>query len=204
MGQGQELEGRGLHGAGCSTAGCVRPVKAKGLCSACYKRKLRADGRVGTQQGNGHWGKWRGIECSTDGCSSPVSAKGLCKTCYNAVVWRSGRHRLTEEQKRASHLKYRYGISSEDYDAMVERQGGCCAICKQPPTVENTRAGREPKLYVDHCHGTDSVRGLLCNHCNLAIGYAGTEDVLRGAIEYLRLHAGPDRLDHCGRVRARV
>jgi hypothetical protein len=192
MDTGQELEGGGLHGACCTTAGCERPHKAKGLCSACYKRKLRADGRTGTQSGNGHWGKWKGATCATDGCTAPVSAKGLCKTCYNAAVWRSGKHRLTEAQKRASHLKYRYGISTNTYDSMLESQGGVCAICKQPPTSDNSRAGQEPKLYVDHCHDTNKVRGLLCNHCNLAIGYAKTDERLLAAADYVRYHARCD------------
>ena len=189
MGASTGLESGGLSGGGCATPGCERSHKAKGLCSACYKRKLRADGRVGTQRGNGHWGKWKGVECSTDGCNGSVMAKGLCKTCYNAAAWRSGKHRLTEEQKRASHLKYRYGISPEAYDSRLEAQGGCCAICKQPPTKENSRAGQQPKLYVDHCHDTDKIRGLLCNHCNLAIGYAKTEERLLAAAEYVRFHS---------------
>ena len=192
MGAGTGSEGGGLLGGGCATAGCERPVKAKGLCKLCYGRKLRADGRLG-QRGAGHWGKWRGVECATEGCSEPVRCGGFCQSCYGKASWRSGKHRLTIEQKRESHLKYRYGISSETYDAMFASQGGCCAICKQPPTEANTRAGRPPKLYVDHCHGTERVRGLLCNHCNLAIGYAKSEHVLRAAAEYLHNSAGPHR-----------
>lgn len=150
---------------------------------------LEGGGPLGGDGTSGkHWGKWRGVECSVDGCSNSVSAKGLCKRCYNAAVWRSGKHRLTDVQKRNSHLKYRYGMAAEDYNAMLAAQGGCCAICRQPPTKENTRAGREPKLYVDHCHDSNRIRGLLCNHCNLAIGYAKSEPVLLAAAEYVRFH----------------
>lgn len=192
MGTSAGLEGGGSFGGGCATAGCLRPVKAKGLCKLCYGRKLRADGRLG-QRGKGHWGKWRGATCSVEGCGQPVSAKGLCHSCYGKAAWRSGKHRLTPAQKRASHLKYRYGMAEETYDAMLAEQGGLCAICKQPPTRENSRAGQEPKLYVDHCHGTNRVRGLLCNHCNLAVGYAKTEAVLRAAAKYLRRYDSSDR-----------
>jgi hypothetical protein len=192
MDKGQEPEGRGLHGAGCSTVGCGRPHKARGMCSACYKRKLRVEGRVGTQRHIGRWGKWTGVVCATDGCSAAVSAKGLCHSCYGKQYWAAGTRRPTVEQKRAGHLKYRYGISTADYDAALDRQGGCCAVCRRPPTMENSRAGQVPRLYVDHCHDTKKVRGLLCNHCNLAVGYARTEDVLRSAIEYLRMYARPD------------
>lgn len=192
MGKGTGLESGGLSGGGCSTAGCERPHKAMGLCNNCYKRKLRDEGRTGTQRHTGHWGKWKGVECSIEGCSSPASAKGLCRSCYGKESWRSGKHRLTEAQKRSSHLKYRYGISTEIYDTMLAAQAGVCAICRQPPSRENSRAGAVPKLYVDHCHGTNRVRGLLCNHCNLAIGYAKTEVVLLAAADYVRDRGVPD------------
>ena len=191
MGQITEPESRRALGGGCATAGCERPVKAKGLCKLCYGRKLRADGRLG-QRAAGSWGKWRGVECATEGCSAPVRCGGFCLSCYNKSYWRAGTRRPTEAQKREGHLRHRYGISSETCDAMLAAQGGCCAICKQPPTEANTRAGRPPKLYVDHCHGTERVRGLLCNHCNLALGYAKSESVLRAAAEYLRRYDGSD------------
>ena len=39
---------------------------------------------------------------------------------------------------------------------------------------------------VDHIHGTNIVRGLLCRKCNLALGLFGEElNTLRKAIEYL-------------------
>lgn len=58
--------------------------------------------------------------------------------------------------------------------------------CKQPPSRENTRAHWAGKLCVDHCHDSTKVRGLLCNDCNLAVGYGKTEAILRAAADYLR------------------
>jgi hypothetical protein len=59
-------------------------------------------------------------------------------------------------------LKRQYGISLEEYDRMVEEQDGCCNICNR----------RVDKLVVDHDHVTGKVRALLCNKCNLLIGFA--------------------------------
>lgn len=62
---------------------------------------------------------------------------------------------------------------------MLEAQGGVCRICARPQ-VDGRR------LDVDHCHETSSVRGLLCNGCNRAIGHLSHDPVmLHRAIEYL-------------------
>jgi hypothetical protein len=70
-----------------------------------------------------------------------------------------------------------YGISMADYEAMFERQGGACAICKRTGVT----------LCVDHCHLTGEVRGLLCSQCNSAIGFCSDDPaVLLAAAEYLQ------------------
>ena len=64
-------------------------------------------------------------------------------------------------------MKSNYGITIEQYDAMVVAQNGCCAICGQEPQF----AIRQwKKLHVDHCHETGKVRALLCVHCNHGLG----------------------------------
>jgi hypothetical protein len=79
---------------------------------------------------------------------------------------------------RRSFLKVTYGISLEDYDAMLARQGGVCATCRK------RRSGR---LCVDHCHVTGKVRGLLCRNCNFGLGlFRDDADVVERAAAYLR------------------
>jgi len=84
--------------------------------------------------------------------------------------------------KRNSNLKYRYGITEEAFEAMAEAQKHCCKICKHPPTKRG--------LFVDHCHDTKNIRGLLCYHCNLALGHMKDQpERLEKAAEYLRIAA---------------
>lgn len=64
-------------------------------------------------------------------------------------------------QDRKHKLKYKYGITLEEYDEMFKDQGKGCKICLN-----------EVKLYIDHCHVTSKVRGLLCQNCNLVLGHA--------------------------------
>ena len=80
-------------------------------------------------------------------------------------------------------LRFSYGIGLADYNQLLEKQGGGCAICGGPP-----RGGRSKKYFhVDHDHVTGKVRGLLCHYCNTAIGsLQESPERLAKAIEYLR------------------
>ena len=64
---------------------------------------------------------------------------------------------------RSRALKRCYGLSQGAYDAMLDGQGGGCALCGQ-----KCKSGRS--LAVDHCHTTGTVRGLLCGNCNRGLG----------------------------------
>ena len=88
----------------------------------------------------------------------------------------------TERDKRADRLR-KFGITPERYDAMLEAQGGGCAICG---TAEP--GGRWGTYFaVDHCHTTGEVRGLLCGRCNVMLGNAQDDaGRLELAAAYLR------------------
>jgi hypothetical protein len=71
--------------------------------------------------------------------------------------------------------KVRYGLDEAAYQALLAKQDGKCAICEEVKT-----------LFVDHCHTTGDVRGLLCPSCNSAIGMLGENPAaLTRAISYL-------------------
>lgn len=87
--------------------------------------------------------------------------------------------------QRRWHLKKNYGITIEDFSAMLDAQGGGCAICgsKQDPAEPKTR------MVVDHCHRTGKVRGILCDLCNTAIGkFKDDTSLLMSAINYIQKH----------------
>lgn len=74
------------------------------------------------------------------------------------------------EQARRAWLKKGYGLTVAQYEAMFKSQNGACKIC----SGQNLN-GRP--LGVDHDHKTGKIRGLLCQPCNLAIGYMN-DDIL--------------------------
>ncbi len=87
----------------------------------------------------------------------------------------------TKRSDRAAHLRL-YGLTLADYDALLEDQGGVCAICG----TEESGHGRTEHFLVDHDHDTDEVRGLLCQGCNTGLGgFRENIDSLKSAIDYL-------------------
>lgn len=122
-----------------------------------------------------------------------------CKECANAAykAWRESNpesfraaqrrfHERNPNADRDKHLRRKYGINSAQYDALLESQGGVCALCrKDESVVRRAKSGRE-SLAVDHCHETGRVRGLLCFKCNTALGVFNDDpERLRAAIAYL-------------------
>jgi hypothetical protein len=71
----------------------------------------------------------------------------------------------------------KYGLALGEYEQMCQVQQGCCKICGDPS-----------QLYIDHCHSTQRVRGLLCSQCNLLLGLAhDSPQLLLSAADYLRV-----------------
>ena len=83
-------------------------------------------------------------------------------------------------------LKKLYGLTLEEYDAMVLAQGGRCAVCGKKP--RSTKIARS--LYVDHNHATGQRRGLVCHRCNLGLGWIEDEEFGRVARVYLARYQG--------------
>lgn len=89
----------------------------------------------------------------------------------------------------SSHLKRTYGITIEQYNELLAVQNNCCAICGtegRKRIYVNKREQLLP-LFVDHCHKTNKVRGLLCNKCNVGLAmYNENIESFLNAIIYLK------------------
>ena len=85
-----------------------------------------------------------------------------------------------KDELRCKRLQRVYGISLDDYNILLDRQDGKCAICG----VLECNTGRN--FAVDHCHSTNKIRGLLCSKCNRGIGmFDDSIEHLQHAIAYL-------------------
>lgn len=111
-----------------------------------------------------------------------------CNECRDARRQEQKRLRSSPEVKaraveraqgyqRGYHLMKQYGMTVEEYDVMVTRQDGRCAICNGCPQ----------RLHIDHNHKTGKVRGLLCGNCNMGLGqFEDDTDRLLDALTYLQ------------------
>lgn len=83
------------------------------------------------------------------------------------------------ETARDYKLRRKYGIGSLEVQALLNSQGGVCAICG------GTDWGKKGPV-VDHSHTKGCVRGILCARCNLMLGHCKDSiTTLRAAIDYL-------------------
>lgn len=85
------------------------------------------------------------------------------------------------------HIKKTYGIKFEEIQEMIKKQTNQCPICKR--LLGDFLNGENDDIYprVDHDHKSGEIRSLLCNTCNLLIGYAFENPIiLINAIKYLR------------------
>lgn len=108
--------------------------------------------------------------------------QGHCKACHYAktVKWRKQNKEQHTYNMRCRTLA-KYGLTVEEYDAILAQQDCKCAICG----MSDEEHGKS--LVVDHNHVTGEVRGLLCRNCNVGIGALG-DDVQRiiNAAAYLK------------------
>lgn len=92
---------------------------------------------------------------------------------------------------KARKLKYKYGISLDDYDYMMEKQGFCCMLCDKEFQLHKGRYS----AHVDHDHKTGKIRGLLCFQCNIGLGsFKDDQAILSRAIRYIE-HGGYANLE---------
>lgn len=130
-----------------------RKQQARGLCKPCYDKWLK--------ENNPEYRR-RQIENSQKWYAQDPARREKLKV-FNHERWEQRKadpeHR---RNRRDARLRKEYGITIDEYELLLEKQDGGCAICGRKP-------GRIP-LHVDHNHKTGLVRGILCHQCNWYLG----------------------------------
>ena len=84
----------------------------------------------------------------------------------------------------------KFNISLDQYKKMLKEQDGRCLICGRD-FDDIYRNPKQNHIYytprIDHDHKTGKVRGILCHHCNTALGsFYENPLILVRAIKYLK------------------
>lgn len=121
-----------------------------------------------------------GLSPSCKACSSEYSksyrAANRERVRNNISTWVKSNPEKCSERARRATLKRRYGMSVADYDLILKDQEGMCKIC-----------GESKRLYIDHCHDSGIVRGLLCASCNIGVGHLEKSgDFVQKALDYIK------------------
>lgn len=90
-----------------------------------------------------------------------------------------------KEKAREYHLKRTYGISLDQYNALLKKQKHRCNVCKRHEKEF------DKNLSVDHDHVTLEIRGLLCTYCNrYIVGRHRDASLLRTAAKHVEQKTG--------------
>jgi hypothetical protein len=177
----------------------VTETTLEGFCHCGCGQKTKLASRTNKQAG---WVKGQPLRYLRGHSGGKLADKPLvpCAYCRTLIypIWKTGgprkycdrecwraAHKATRtpaEQQRDAKLLRFYGINGRDgYEEILASQGGGCAICGR-----TSHGTGQKRLYVDHDHKTQAVRGVLCASCNRAIGLMQDDpERLRNAAEYL-------------------
>lgn len=111
------------------------------------------------------------------------SNQPYCRECMAAYrkEWRAKNREKVLEADRHYKRRYAYGISEEEYEALIVAQDNRCAICRDIFTETPC---------VDHGHTTGKVRGLLCRPCNTGLGaFRDSPAIMKRASRYVMFDA---------------
>lgn len=111
-----------------------------------------------------------------------------CKSCDDLA--RQGYEKRHKDKllnnRRKAQRKYKYGLSDQQYNKLIEDQQGLCGICSVELVQQATIKHAPNTMCVDHSHHTGEVRGLLCTKCNKGLGLLGDSvEAIQRALDYL-------------------
>lgn len=147
----------------CSADDCMEKPKAKGYCYRHYPRFVRGGEEAVNKPFEDRYQGPKRTGCDVPGCDLPHVSTGLCRRHVN---W-----------------KLNYNLSFEDITALSGRP---CAICGEDgvPHLDHDHECCPGGGYADKCG--KCVRGVLCSHCNKALGLFGDDTSrLEMAVKYL-------------------
>lgn len=167
---------------------CGEPCSSSRVfCSPECRRKTRRDVESLTEKKCPTCNEIKNLDEFHNAANSWDGKQPLCKPCNISkvqnwqqenpekyeILWRKSLENRDNFERRAK----KHGLTVDELTVMYEQSKGLCDICGNPPAKW---------LVIDHCHTSQTVRGLLCGNCNTALGLLKDNiQSLENAIQYL-------------------
>ena len=140
-------------------------------------------------------GRPRQTHCKNGHLYTQSNGRNVCWICKEAKsqLWLKNHPEAVKHYRRKGFLKNKFGLSHEQYQAILVKQDGKCAICREP-LPEREENGYFPP--VDHDHITGRIRGIAHTRCNQGIGmFKDNSTALRRAADHVELNRAEDQKD---------
>jgi hypothetical protein len=167
---GNEIEamGNSLRSGNTKSCGCIRKPNLVGLennhCIVINKVRNRV---------------WT-IKCKHCGEEHIQNQREIKNNAHSMACSKYKPYNWSGLEREDNIMRKQYGISTQQFEELLEFQGSGCAICAKP--IENIRR----RMNIDHDHKSDIVRGILCTGCNTGLGHLGDDiEGLKRALYYL-------------------
>ncbi len=137
--------------------------------AAVTKRKRKQCNKCQAWKRAGEFYRNRGGHAASCKTCQKEAARGRYAHQADVIKVQRKQHYQQNRGRILDRLRERvYGLTAEQFAALLDAQGGRCAICKTTEPVP----GKAGTWHVDHDHATGAVRGLLCVNCNTVLGRA--------------------------------
>lgn len=137
---------------------------------------------VAVPEGHGRCSRCQQIKPRDLFYPDPARPRGVMPYCIDCYAARRSEKYYSDAHHRRSrasdNLKYKFGITIQQRDEILDSQGGKCAICQKV-----FRASRD--IHVDHDHASGQVRGILCSRCNTSLPILEDQERHESAVQYL-------------------
>lgn len=152
-----------------------RPTKFEHRCKVCCKSQVKSRSRT------------------IEGKLARRAYESTDQYRHNKALREKRYRQENPDGYKDSRLRSTFNITLSEYNDLLDKQGGGCAVCRAKPSDQKR------SLHVDHdhscCNGYRScgkcVRGILCTKCNTAMGLANESiETLSSMIDYLRSNNG--------------
>jgi hypothetical protein len=155
-----------------------QPLGKRYECRTCANAASAAWKKRNPEKNRAQAQRWRD--------RNPEKAKEMSLRSYaknrDKIIARAVKYgREHPEAKHDHYLRHAYGVPHGTYARLLAEQDGKCAICGT-----SEPGSKQKRFHLDHCHETQTVRGLLCMRCNTGIGHLDHRvEILLSAIRYL-------------------